>query len=145
MKFYEQSTDYSCGAACMRMILEELGIKKSEEELMKIMDCSPKSGIDNHQLPKLAEHFRLSYIVQRNSKVSDLARLQKQGYHIVVGMIDPIDNIGHFTIVKKVTAKEIEVIDPGHGPNHKLPLKVFKQNWKSMFEPDVGLLIGIRK
>lgn len=129
----------------MRMILEELGIKKSEEELMRIMGSSPKSGTDNNQLPKLAEHFRLSYIVQRNSKVADLTRLQKQGYHIIVGMIDPIDNIGHFTIVRKVGVKDIWFLDSGHGPNHKLPLKVFKQNWKSMFEPDVGLLIGIRK
>ena len=145
MKFYEQSTSYSCGAACMRMVLEELGIKRSEEALMKIMGSSPKSGTDNNQLPKLAEHFRLSYVVSRNAKVEDITALQKQGYHIIVGMTDPIDNIGHFTIVKKVTAKEIEFIDPGHGPSHKLQLSVFKKNWKSMFEPDVGLLIGIRK
>lgn len=142
---YYQSSDDTCGATCMRMVLESLGIKRSERELTKIMDIKNVGFAGNGQFTRIAESFRLSYIVQRHAKVQDVVRLQKEGYRIIVNFIDPEENIGHFAVVKSIDKKSIHLLDPWHGPHQKLSLAVFKKNWKSMFEPDVGLLIGIRK
>ena len=142
---YYQSSDDTCGAACMRMVLESIGIRKSERELTKVMDIKSVGFAGNGQFTRIAESFRLSYIVQRHAKVQDIVRLQKDGYRIIVNFIDPEENIGHFAVVKSTDKKFIHLLDPWHGPHQKLPLSVFKKNWKSMFEPDVGLLIGIRK
>lgn len=38
--FFHQETDYSCVPACLRMVLESLGMSKSEEELRALCDCT---------------------------------------------------------------------------------------------------------
>lgn len=38
--YFAQETDYSCVPACLRMVLESLGISKSEEELRSLCDCT---------------------------------------------------------------------------------------------------------
>src|SRR5436853_4878509 len=39
-RFYKQETDYSCAPACLRMVLEALGVSKTEEELRDLSDCT---------------------------------------------------------------------------------------------------------
>jgi len=140
-----QSTDYSCGAACMKMALASLGIRRTERELIRVMKTTSASGTSNSQIPRAAEFFRLSYVVGRKAKIGDIVRLQKEGYCVIVNYIDLEENVGHFAVAKSIDKKFIHLLDPWHGPHYKLPLTIFKKNWKSMFEPDVGLLIGIRK
>lgn len=38
--YFRQETDYSCVPACLRMVLESLGMSKSEEELRALCDCT---------------------------------------------------------------------------------------------------------
>ena len=63
MKFpyYKQEREYSCGAAAMRMVLENLGIKKSENEIIKYLGTNKTKGTMNKDFPRLAEKFKLNY------------------------------------------------------------------------------------
>ena len=36
--YYEQETNYTCGPACMRMVLASLGIKKSEKDIQQFLE-----------------------------------------------------------------------------------------------------------
>ena len=38
--FYPQETDFSCAVACLRMVLDHLGVSKTEAELREICDCT---------------------------------------------------------------------------------------------------------
>ncbi|RJQ21130.1 hypothetical protein C4580_02690 [Candidatus Woesearchaeota archaeon] len=143
--YFRQETEYTCGKACMRMVLASLGIIKSEQELSKFMSRTKYGGTNNGDLARCAELFRLSYVVSRNGKLRDVQRLQKKGYRVIVGFTDPLEKVGHFAIVRKVTEKFVYLIDPWHGPKHKMPRQLFVRNWKSMFESDEGFLIGIKK
>lgn len=158
-----------CGAACMRMVLASFGIKKSESDLAKVLDIKKAGFAGNDLFLPIAERFGLRGHVQKNAKVADIAKLLKEGYRVIVNFIDPEmkvekitqvgktgykctvnfvkgdDAVGHFAVVRSIDKKVICLLDPWNGPYYALPLALFKKNWRSMFEPDVGVLIGIRK
>jgi len=40
LKYYKQETNYTCGAAAMRMALEFFGIKKTEKRIAKLLSTN---------------------------------------------------------------------------------------------------------
>ena len=68
-KYHEQETEFTCGQAVMRMVLSNHGIDKREKEVAKILRTNKVRGTYLRELPRLAEKYRLSYVVKRNSDI----------------------------------------------------------------------------
>lgn len=143
--FFKQETDYTCGAACVRMILASFGIKKSEKELAKIMGSSSRTGTWNRQFPILAEELKMSYIVRRHATPNDVRRMLKRGFSLVISFFDPKEKVGHYAVVKSATASKIFLIDPWHGPNESYSWKEFLPLWKSSLDPDIRWVFGMKE
>jgi ABC-type bacteriocin/lantibiotic exporter with double-glycine peptidase domain len=138
MKFpyHKQETDYTCGAACMRMTLEYFGIKKSERHLAKLLGTSKFRGTWLEKLGEVADRFRLDYDVLRHSSVADIKRLQKEGFIVIVCYWYPEEGFDHYSVVKKIRGDYIYFWDPYFGSEHKYKISYFLKIWEKKHHHD---------
>jgi len=129
--FYKQETNYTCGAASMRMALEFCGIKKSEKQVAKLLGTNKVRGTWHKDFPIVAETFKLSYVSMKNATIRGLEEYQKKGFAIVICYFYPPKKIDHYSILKKIDKEYIYFLDPFFGKNHKYPIKHFKKIWRS--------------
>lgn len=131
--FYKQETGYTCGAASMRMVLEYFGVKRSESQIAKLMKTNKVRGTWLRYFPRIAEKYKLNYVVKRNASIADLRRLHKKGYAIIVcyspGRTDDYTT-DHYSVVNSINAESIHLLDPYSGPKQKYSLTYFKKMWR---------------
>lgn len=143
--YFKQQKYWTCGPACFRMVLGAFGIKKTEAELAKMIHKPGEPGTPNRSLPEAAERLKLSYVVKRNASISDLTWHIGQGFAVIVSYFDTVEGVGHFAVVKKISSKNIYLLDPWYGPNHVLPLRHFLKNWRSAFDKDKKWFVAVKK
>ncbi len=131
ISYHKQQTDYTCGAASLRMALQACGIRKSEKQASKLLSTKKVKGSSNEDFPKVAEKFLLNYQVKRNAEIKDLKECLKQGYAIIVGYYYIPEHFGHYAVLKKIDSKCIYFLDPLFGPNCKYSLRYFKEFWRN--------------
>jgi len=131
LPFHKQETDYTCGAAAMRMVLEFCGIKKSEGQVAKLLGTNKAKGTGNKSFPMVAEKFRLNHASLRNATIADLKAYQKKGFAVIIGYFYPPEKFGHYSVLSKIDSQYIRFNDPLFGDEHKYRLTYFKKIWKS--------------
>ena len=136
--YHKQETKNSCGAASMRMALTFCGIRKSEKEVAKLLETDNR-GTWNKSFPKVAEKFKLNYVVMRNASVDDLKEYKKRGYAIIIGYSYPPEYYGHFSVLKGIDEKNIYFLDPLFGENHKYSISRFNKIWRSATSQEIGI------
>lgn len=134
--FFRQETDYTCGVACLRMVLAFYGTVREEPELVGSCGTTP----DGTTADGLAEGARaLAYqgmvcegdlaflrnaIGSGNPPIAFLSTASMSHY--------PGDTI-HAVVVVDVTDREVTVNDPLLGPGIRIPLDDFLQGWEEAF------------
>lgn len=129
--FHKQETKYTCAAAAMKMALEKIGIVKSEKLLAKLLKTNKVRGTWHKDFPRVAEKYRLTYFVKRNSSIKDLKKYRARGFVVIVCYYYRPEKIDHYSVLKKIDANNIYLWDPWFGPKHKYKLSFFRQIWKS--------------
>jgi ABC-type bacteriocin/lantibiotic exporter with double-glycine peptidase domain len=129
--YFEQETPYTCGPACMRMVLSSLGIKKTEKQVTKLLGTNKIRGTNHRDFVSLAEKYKLRYSVNRDSSLDDLKYYLKKGYRIIVCYFHTIGREGHYAVIKSMNARKITLMDPIDGPSKVYSLSYFNQMWKS--------------
>ena len=147
IRFHRQETDYTCGAAAMRMALEACGIRKSEKELARLLGTNKVRGTWHRKLPELAEKLRLDYIVKKNSSLAELKKAQKNGYVVIICYFYPPEKVDHYSVLKNIGSKSIYFWDPWFGPKHKYGIRYFLKVWHSdpRFERKKRWFFAVRK
>lgn len=147
MTYYEQETNYTCGPACMRMVLAKIGIEKSEKEVAKLLGTNKVVGTKNKDFVNLAEKYKLQYSVHRNSSITNLNYFFKKGYQIIICYFHPKEKQGHYAVIRSMRNNKITLMDPIDGPNHTYSIKNFEKYWKSTktFEGEKAWFIAIKK
>lgn len=143
LPYYEQQTCWTCGPAVMRMVLEPLGIFKTEKQLIQLLRTNKKGGTTNMALVQLVDKYKLNYVVFRNGTMSVLKRFLKQHYRIIISYYYEAHKTGHYAVLKKITKKNIYLLDPWCGPDHQYKLSYFHKIWRE--EKERGWFIGIKK
>ena len=129
--YYRQEKDWSCGATCFRMILASFGIRRSENYIIKLLGTNGRYGTRNKAFPLLAEKFHFTYLVRRNSSLHELRLAYRQGYRIIVNYHLRDEDTGHFSVIEKLTAKSISLLDPWEG-RRKYSLHSFLKAWNTV-------------
>ena len=145
-KSYKQKTEITCGPAVMHLILKKLKLKPllSEKHLVKLMFTNKKIGTKDAQFPRIAEKFKLDYIVGRkNSTIPELKTALKSKFHVIVCYYIKAEKTGHYAIVNKIDKKYIHLEDPYFG-NIKYSLNYFKKIWHGS-RTYKGWYIGIKR
>lgn len=129
--FYKQEKNWSCGAAAFRMVLESLGIVKSELKIRKLLGTNAKYGSRRSSFPLIAERYKLDYIVNRNSSFEELKFVYKKDYKIIVSYYLFTEKTGHFGIIEKLTSKYVYLIDPWNG-RVRYSHNKFRRAWSTL-------------
>jgi ABC-type bacteriocin/lantibiotic exporter with double-glycine peptidase domain len=138
--FHKQEKDYTCGPACMRMILSSKGINSTETELALLMETIPelslKGGTKCAAFAKVAKQFNLKFQEKTDSNIETLKELLEKKIIIVVLFMQRSKDgdCGHFAIVKKITKDKIYFLDPDENDKTEMKIQDFITNWFSESE-----------
>jgi len=139
--YFKQETEYTCGAACVRMILASMGVKKTEKQIVNLLKTNKRKGTWHKMIPKLAEKYKFDYVVERNGKMSDLRNYYKKGWKIIICYLS--DKIPHYSVLRKINWHSIYLFDPAFSPNHWYFINNFKRIWKD--DEEKRWFIAIKK
>lgn len=117
------------------MALASIGIKISRERIIGLLRAG-EQGTWNRDFPKVAEFFKRTYIVSRNSTIGDLRVFHAEGFRLIVGYILPKDREGHYAVVRRITDTHIELLDPWLGPKTSYSISSFVRRWHNDFQGD---------
>lgn len=123
--YYPQETDYSCMVACLRMVLEQLGVIKTEKELRVLTDCD----FDSPHYPGGAEVRHVVDAARKlgfvNTSRYNHLTLQELVGELIQGRF-PIVQIGiilrpsalvqpHAVVVMEINERGVLMLDPVRG------------------------------
>ncbi|MBI5064796.1 C39 family peptidase [Candidatus Woesearchaeota archaeon] len=126
LKPHIQELKDSCGPACLKIILDYYGIKKSEKSLIKLCKTT-KEGTSIENLVKAAKKFSLSVFIKKNASIEDLKKHFHQKIPVIVDWF--LEDDGHYAIVAKIDKRNIYLQDPSMGKIRKISLKKFNRIW----------------
>jgi len=146
LPYHRQQRFNTCGPACMRMVLEAFGIKKSEQELAKALKTNIFRGTLHKDMVKAAWLYDLRYASFSNATIKDLKEFQTKGYQIIV-CYKPPEDFYHYAVLRGIDDTHIHLYDPWYGPLTKWELKIFLTRWKSnpLFENKKKWFIALKK
>ena len=135
--FIRQENWYTCGVACMRMILAYLGITKTEEDIKEVCNTT-ELGTTPTQISEAFAILEIKASSVKNANINELKKEIKEGRPVIV-LIDPshiyggISGFGHFIVIVGINDEEIEYHDPDEpeGKYIKCNLEKFILAWNA--------------
>jgi len=113
MKYYKQEKNYTCGVACLRMVLSAQGLPDIDEDtLEEMIECVPESGTHYKSMVSFADKFDLDCISHEGGTVEEIDELTKQGWSVVVAY--SVD-VPHFALYEKCNDNHLFLCDPFFG------------------------------
>jgi len=116
-----------CGVASLKMVLDFLGIKKSEKELIKLTNASREKGTSAKNIVKVVRQMGLKGFVKDFATFSDIGKYLAKKIPVIVDWFSKND--GHYSVVVGIDKKYIYLQDPEIGRIKKVDLKTFKRVW----------------
>ena len=118
-----QSTDYSCGPACVTIVLKFFGYKAKEKVMIKRLGADPDCGVEPEVLVKYFRDRRFRIKQKHNMTIEDLEKAIDRGNLVIIAYQDHAhkptetnyslswDN-GHYSVVIGYDKDKIYISDP---------------------------------
>ena len=127
VKPFRQSSGL-CGPACLKIVLDYYGIKKSEKEVANLSGSTHTKGVGAEGLLKAAKALGLKAFYKDFSEIKDL-----KDYVLVKKIPVIVDwfstNDGHYSVVVGIDDENIYMQDPELGKLRTMDLETFKRVW----------------
>ena len=117
----------------MRMALYKFGIEKTERQLGRMLQTKKKAGTLHSAFAKIAEKYKLDYIVGRKTTIGHLKKHKSEGYLIILCFYCPHSKEDHYAVLKKIDHSNITMYDPWWGPNRKISRSYFRRVWTNRY------------
>jgi ATP-binding cassette subfamily B protein len=136
--YHEQNRDFTCGPACLRMVLEYFGVLQDEVSLTMLCGTT-LAGTGLVEIAEAARRLGFKAEWKRNAKFSDLTNALKRRIP-VMAMVDarllhviemPIP-IGHMIVIFAIEADTIFYHDPEVGREQTISRHIFMTSWENM-------------
>jgi predicted double-glycine peptidase len=128
---HEQKTEWSCGPAALKIVLDALGHTVSEDQLIKLTGATPEAGTRHEGMVAAAE--ALGYKVHQSEETpdEDLAKFLASDIPVVIDYQG--SNGGHYVVLKAIENGRVRMQDPRrHGArDHTLDINLFNARWHS--------------
>ena len=126
---HPQETDYSCAPACLRWVLAQYGVVKTEEELRELSDCT-FLGTSALNLVDAARQLGFAGTRKYNLTFDQLVDEVERGiFPIVYLCLTGIQE--HAVVVVAVKESEVHFHDPARGET-VYPADDFLRDWHLM-------------
>ena len=126
---FRQLTDYSCGAASLRMVLAHFGTRLSEKRLAEELGTNARTGTTRKALAAAAKSRGLAVAARHHRTIADVARDLAAGQLVIVLYREPDEDESHYAVCVRVTKERVLLHDPWHGPAFSLSRREFLRRW----------------
>jgi ABC-type bacteriocin/lantibiotic exporter with double-glycine peptidase domain len=130
-KVIGQSSDNTCVATSLRMVLEDKGILKAEDELARVLKTDSK-GASILDIPEALYQKRLDEVItitEKNISIQKLEKILEQGDKAIVSVgTKKFGN--HAMVLDKIENGKVFLRDPlpiNKGASYKITLQDFKE------------------
>lgn len=144
VKHIRQSTNYSCGPACLAMVLAYHGHNVSEEWLIKRTGATPEDGLSPSRMTRFLRSARHSHKQHQRMTLSLLSSYLDRGWPVIVAyqawphkpsqtdLGASWDN-GHYSIVACLSDGRVGLVDPSSKrPRRWLDADRFIASWRDI-------------
>ncbi|MCI0489217.1 MAG: cysteine peptidase family C39 domain-containing protein [Blastocatellia bacterium] len=118
LPLYLQETEYSCAPASLKMMLESLGVIKTEEELRGLADCT-LSGTDAFNLVEAARKSGFSGTRKYSLTFEELKEVLDEGLYPIVYLRTELSQVqvpqSHTVVVELLDQDGVHLVDPWRG------------------------------
>jgi ATP-binding cassette subfamily B protein len=127
--YFHQQRDYTCGPACLEMVLAYFGKRLSEKELAKMARSKPHYGTMHLRMIKAANRHRFYCYVQENSSMHSIKHFLEEKLPVIVHYREPSGDEGHYSLIIGHSKNHFIMNDPWNGKNFKISYHDFKRRW----------------
>lgn len=126
MNYFKQKTNFTCGPACARMMLDSLGYTFNEFELRKIMKTNkytgthPKGWINLSKMVCIGIHY--------NTQIQTIKDLIYCDYKLCAA-ITRKNEPPHYVVVNNLINNNFIINDPFYGENLTINFNEFIEIW----------------
>jgi len=136
--YHQQNRDFTCGPACLRMVLEYWNVQQ-DEVLLSMLCKTTIAGTGLAEIAEAAQKLGFAAEWKRNAKVHDLTTSLKKGLPIMT-MVDarllhdielPVP-VGHMIVIFAIDTNTIFYHDPEAGAEQSVSRPIFIQAWENL-------------
>lgn len=128
--YRKQETDVYCGPTIVQMILAAHGIELSQKEIAAALGTTESSGTTADAIQNYFATHKFAVTCTNEAALSDIKYMITAGKYVIVGYVEPSEDIPHYGIVKTLTAQDITIIDPWNGGDHTMSREIFEERWR---------------
>jgi ABC-type bacteriocin/lantibiotic exporter with double-glycine peptidase domain len=138
--YRKQETDVYCGPAIVQMILASNGTEISQSEIAVSLGTNEATGTTIDAMRDFLRSCGFDAVRKNDASLQDIKHALNLGEIIIVGYVEPEEDVPHYSLVKEVTAEAIILIDPWSGTEQTMALDEFESRWRD----DSALAYGER-
>lgn len=131
-----QEKDFSCGAACVRSLIEYFTGEDVPEEILAHHLGTNGSGTMPENILRMMRGLGLYAEIADGKTVEDLYFYLRQGEGLIAGVTS--EGEAHWSAVRAVTPELVEMMDPWvarKGKYQMIPREIFLKEWNFQFGP----------
>jgi len=136
IKGFRQTDDSRCGPACVKMVLDYWGIRKSEDLLCEACNHTYGKGCTNQDMVRAFRTYGLVADYTENNDFLSVKQALRRGIPPIVDWFslgtNPTRNEmpnGHASIIVDLDDAFITLMDPEDGQYRTIPRNEFKRVW----------------
>jgi len=135
LRYFKQQTSFTCGAACLRMVLSTFGKELSEYELATLTKSDMLFGTTCELMAKAAKELGFKPTILKHLSLDDLKKYLRKGIFPITLVnagkyVEGEKSIhGHFTVIKSIGKDKIIVNNPDLGENKRIEPNIFIEAW----------------
>jgi ABC-type bacteriocin/lantibiotic exporter with double-glycine peptidase domain len=133
--YFKQNRDYTCGPACLRMVLAYYGIEQDEVTLTMLCGTNV-FGTSARQIVGVAQHFGPEARLTFFETLATLTAVLAEGIPVLAAIDagemyerEEFKHSRHMIVVLAVNATSVRCHDPIMGENVTVTLEAFERAW----------------
>jgi len=137
---YQQKTQYSCSAACLKAVLEHWGADRfAEHEIMYAIGVRDRGGAEVDEITRGAQKLGFDAYDKRFSSLDEAKAITDQGIPIIADF-QSFNNPGkgHYVVITQIDDNVVHLMDPNTDGNQRVITRAeCEQRWwdKTMAPP----------
>jgi predicted double-glycine peptidase len=132
VKAYQQKTQYSCSAACLKAVLEHWGADRyAEHEVMHAIGVHDKKGAEVDAITKAAQQFGFEAYDKSFKSLEEAKAVTDQDIPIIADF-QSFNNPGkgHYVVITKIDDNTVHLMDPNTDGNQRVITRAeCEQRW----------------
>jgi len=118
---YQQETQWTCSAACLKAVLSHYGMEATEEELRDLIGAKPKRGAEVDEIVAAAHKLGLEAFDYLFASLDQAKILLDQDIPIICDIQSfNHEGKGHYVVLTKIDGDEVHLMDPNTPGNQRV-------------------------